>query len=104
VRVQFAAHREVVTGRDLILGMLFELECGPMHCGKAPAKASAVALTSREREVVGADRAGASPAQRAAQLFISDATAKTHLDGRDPASITRSSTVLVRFPILHFPW
>jgi hypothetical protein len=67
--VQFAAHREVVTDRDLILGMLFELECGPMPCGKAPAKASAVALTRREREVVGADRAGASPA-RARRLAV----------------------------------
>ena len=38
-RVQFAAHREVVTGRDLILGVVLELDGRPMRCRKAPVDA-----------------------------------------------------------------
>jgi PAS domain S-box-containing protein len=79
VRVQFAAHREIVTGRDLILGVLLELDSGPMRCGKPPADASAAALTGREREVVALVALGHRRREIAAQLFISDATVKTHL-------------------------
>ena len=79
VRVQFAAHREVVTGRDLILGVVLELDGRPMRCGKAPVDASAAALTAREREVVALVALGHRRREIAAQLFISDATVKTHL-------------------------
>ena len=79
VRVQFAAHREVVTGRDLVLGVVLELDGRPMRCGKAPVDASAAALTGREREVVALVALGRRRREIAAQLFISDATVKTHL-------------------------
>ena len=29
VRVQFAAHREIVTGRDLVLGVVLDLDASP---------------------------------------------------------------------------
>ena len=79
VRVQFAARREIVTERDLILGVLLELDCRPMRCGKGPVGASAAALTAREREVVALVALGVSRREIAAQLFISEATVKTHL-------------------------
>jgi DNA-binding NarL/FixJ family response regulator len=78
-RVQFAAHREVVTGRDLILGVVLELDGRPMRFGKAPVDASPTALTGREREVVTLVALGRRRREIAAQLFISDATVKTHL-------------------------
>src|SRR5690348_7390589 len=37
VRVQFAAHRDIVAQRDLILGVVLELDGRPMRCGEAPA-------------------------------------------------------------------
>jgi DNA-binding CsgD family transcriptional regulator len=79
VRVQFAAHREVVTGRDLILGVVLELDGRPMRCGEASVDASPRALTGREREVVALVALGRRRREIAAQLFISDATVKTHL-------------------------
>ena len=79
VRVQFAAHREILTGRDLILGVVLELDRRPMRCGKAPGGASAAALTPREREVVALVALGGRRREIAVQLFISEATVKTHL-------------------------
>jgi PAS domain S-box-containing protein len=78
-RVQFAAHREIVTGRDLILGVVLELDGRPMRCGKAPADALGAALTRREREVVALIALGRRRREIADELFISDATVKTHL-------------------------
>jgi PAS domain S-box-containing protein len=77
--VQFAAHREVVTGRDLILGVMLELDSQPMRCGNAPVDVTAAALTPREREVVALVALGRRRREIADQLFISDATVKTHL-------------------------
>jgi DNA-binding CsgD family transcriptional regulator len=79
LRVQFAAHREIVTGRDLILGVVLELDGRPVRCGKAPLRSSAAALTPREREVVALVALGGRRREIAAQLFISEATVKTHL-------------------------
>jgi PAS domain S-box-containing protein len=79
VRVQVAAHREIVTDRDLILGVLLELDGRPMRCGKGPVGASAAALTPREREVVTLVALGGRRREIAGQLFISEATVKTHL-------------------------
>ena len=78
-RVQFAAHREIVTGRDLILGVALELDGRPMRCGKAPVDVSPTARTGREREVVALVALGRRRREIAAQLFISEATVKTHL-------------------------
>jgi PAS domain S-box-containing protein len=78
-RVQFAAHREVVTGRDLILGVVLDLDGRPMRCGKAPVDVSPTALTGREREVVALVALGRRRREIAAQLFISEATVKTHV-------------------------
>jgi PAS domain S-box-containing protein len=79
VRVQFAAHRKIVTGRELILGVVLELDGRPMRCGKAPVDASGAGLTAREREVVTLVALGRGRREIADQLFISDATVKTHL-------------------------
>lgn len=44
------------------------------------------ALTDREREVVVAVAQGKSDAAIAAELFMSEATVKTHIPGRSPSS------------------
>ncbi len=79
VRVQFAAHRELVTGRDLILGVVLELDGRPMRCGHAPIDASPAGLTGREREVVALVALGRRRREVAEELFLSEATVRTHL-------------------------
>lgn len=79
VRVQFAAHRAFVTGRDLILGVVLELDGRPMRCRKVPVDTTAPALTAREREIVALVALGRRRREIADQLFISDATVKTHV-------------------------
>jgi PAS domain S-box-containing protein len=79
VRAQFAAHREIVTGRDLVLGVVLDLETRPMRCGEDSADTSRPALTPREREVVALVAMGRRRREIADELFISDSTVKTHL-------------------------
>jgi PAS domain S-box-containing protein len=79
VRAQFAAHREIVTGRDLVLGVVLDLDTRPMRCSEAPIDTSALALTPREREVVALVAMGRRRREIADELFISDSTVKTHL-------------------------
>ena len=79
VSAQFAAQREVVTGRELVLGVVLDQATRPMRCGKRPAGGSAGALTPREREVVAKVALGRRRREIADELFISDSTVKTHL-------------------------
>jgi DNA-binding CsgD family transcriptional regulator len=77
VHVQFAAHREVVTGRDLVLGVVL-LATRPMRCGTLAVDES-TALTPREREVVALVSLGRRRRNIADELVISDSAVKTHL-------------------------
>jgi PAS domain S-box-containing protein len=95
VRVQFAAHREIITDRDLILGVVLELDSRPMRCGKRPVGARADSLTPREREVVALVALGGRRREIAAQLFISEATVKTHLRNAMHKLDVRSQAQLV---------
>jgi PAS domain S-box-containing protein len=79
VRVQFAGHRERVTGRDLVLGVVLDLDTRPMRCGEAGADAYAASLTPREREVVALVALGHRRREIADALFISESTVKTHV-------------------------
>jgi PAS domain S-box-containing protein len=79
VRVQFAGHREIVTGRDLVLGVVLDLDTRPMRCGDTAVDASAASLTAREREVVALVALGRRRREIADALFISESTVKTHL-------------------------
>jgi PAS domain S-box-containing protein len=101
VRVQFAAHREIVTDRDLVLGVVLELDARPMRCGKGPIGASAAALTPREREVVALVALGGRRREIAAQLFISEATVKTHLRNAMHKLDVHSQAQLVAVALTH---
>jgi PAS domain S-box-containing protein len=79
VRVQFAAHREIITGRDLVLGVVLDLDTRPMRCGAAAVDASPASLTPREREVIALVALGHHRREIADTLFISESTVKTHL-------------------------
>ena len=57
VRVQFAAHREIVTGRDLVLGVILDLDTRPMRCGTAAGRPARRRDPTRARDR-GAGRAG----------------------------------------------
>ena len=95
VRAQFAAHREIVTGRDLVLGVLLDQETGPMRCAKRAAGTGAPVLTAREREVVTKVALGRRRQEIADELFISDATVKTHLRNAMHKLDVRSQAQLV---------
>jgi DNA-binding CsgD family transcriptional regulator len=79
VCVQFAGHRERVTGRDLVLGVVLDLDTRPMRCGEAAVDASAASPTSRQREVVALVALGRRRRDIADVLCISESTVKTHL-------------------------
>jgi PAS domain S-box-containing protein len=95
LRAQFAAHREIVTGRDLVLGVVLDLETRPMRCGKRAAGTSAPALTPREREVIAKVALGRRRHEIADELFISDSTVKTHLRNAMHKLDVRSQAQLV---------
>ena len=101
VRVQLAAHRESVTDRDLILGVVLELDGRPMRCGKRSIAASAAVLTPREREVVALLALGGRRREIAAQLFISEATVKTHLRNAMHKLDVHSQAQLVAVALTH---
>jgi PAS domain S-box-containing protein len=95
VRAQFAAHREIVTGRDLVLGVVLDLDMRPMRCDKTDIDATAPALTPREREVVALVAMGRRRREIADELFISDSTVKTHLRNAMRKLDVRSQAQLV---------
>jgi PAS domain S-box-containing protein len=78
VHVQFAAHSERITDRQLILYVVLDLRLRPMelrHTPRAPAKP----LTPRELEIVGEIAMGRRWHEIAADLFITQSTVKTHV-------------------------
>jgi DNA-binding CsgD family transcriptional regulator len=95
VHAQFAAHREIVTGRDLVLGVVLDLDTRPIRCGKARVESSARVLTPREREVVAKVALGRRRHEIADELFISDSTVKTHLRNAMRKLDVRSQAQLV---------
>jgi PAS domain S-box-containing protein len=78
VRVQFAAHSEEVTGRQLILYVVLDLRLRPVELRLAR-RAAAKPLTPRELEVVGEIAMGRRWHEIAADLFITQSTVKTHV-------------------------
>lgn len=95
VLAQFAAVREHVTGRELVLGVVLDQDTRPMRCGKSTIEPSAGALTVREREVVAEVALGRRRREIANELFISEATVKTHLHNAMRKLDVRSQAQLV---------
>ena len=78
VHVQFAAHSERITDRQLILYVVLDLSLHPMEL-KRPPRASARPLTRRELEIVAEIAMGRRWHEIAADLFITQSTVKTHV-------------------------
>ena len=77
IHVQFAAHSERVTGRQLVLYVVLDLRLQPIELREPPDHAKA--LTPRELEIVGEIAMGRRWHEIAADLFITQATVKTHV-------------------------
>jgi PAS domain S-box-containing protein len=95
VLAQFAAHRELVTGRELVLGVVLDRDRRPMRRGHAAVGSVTGRLTPREREVVTKVALGRRRHQIADELFISDSTVKTHLRNAMQKLDVRSQAHLV---------
>jgi PAS domain S-box-containing protein len=78
VHVQFAAHSERITHRQLILYVVLDLRLQPMEL-KDPPRAPAKPLTPRELEIVREIAMGRRWHEIAADLFITQSTVKTHV-------------------------
>ena len=78
LQVQFAAHREVVTGRQLVLWVVVESRLRPLTLHSERDGASAT-LTPRELEIVMEIALGRRAREIAADLHIAPSTVKTHV-------------------------
>jgi PAS domain S-box-containing protein len=78
VHVQFAAHSERITQQQLILYVVLDLRLQPIEL-KDPPRAPAKPLTPRELEIIGEIAMGRRWHEIAADLFITQATVKTHV-------------------------
>lgn len=80
VRVQWAAHTEIVTGRRLVLFVVLSTSrWGGRFRRSAPPEPRAGELTAREREVVRLVALGSSGPEIADELRISHNTVRTHV-------------------------
>jgi PAS domain S-box-containing protein len=79
VHVQYAAHVEVITGEQLVLGVALSSHRWGRHFRREVASSGASGpLTAREREIVRLIAEGASGPEIAAELSISHDTVRTH--------------------------
>jgi len=78
VDVQFAAHSEQITGRQLILYVVLDMRLRPIAL-EPPESNPLKPLTPRELEIVGEIAMGRRWHEIAADLFISQSTVKTHV-------------------------
>ena len=78
IHVQFAAHSERITGRQVVLYVVLDLRLQPLELKGRPL-APAKPLTPRELEVVGEIAMGRRWHEIAADLFITQSTVKTHV-------------------------
>ena len=94
VTLQFAAHREVITGHEWILHVVLELRTRPMSLQRET-KDPRKPLTRRELEVVAEIAMGRTRAQIAGELFITPATVKTHISHAMEKAGARTQAQLV---------
>lgn len=78
LRIQYAAHREVVTGRQLVLWVALESRLRPLTRGDGD-EGETAALTARELEVVSEVAMGRRAHEIAGDLHIAPTTVRTHL-------------------------
>jgi PAS domain S-box-containing protein len=94
VGVQYAAQREVVTGRQLILYVVCELHLRPLtHPGQRGG--GTPSLTRREMQIIMEIAMGRRRGEIAAELHISPATVKTHVRNAMAKLGARSQAQLV---------
>lgn len=80
VRIEFAGHPEVVTGRHLVLVVALRTARAVRRLNYAePQAGPAIGLTSRERNVVILVALGLTSAEIASELHITENTVRTHV-------------------------
>jgi PAS domain S-box-containing protein len=79
IRVQYAAHPEVVTGRRLVLFVALSTSRWGRHSRREIDPAAAAALSPRELEIVRLVALGETGPEIAEQLHISHQTVRTHI-------------------------
>ncbi len=79
IRIQYAAHPEVVTGRRLVLFVALTTSRWGRHSRREVSPEAAAALSPREREIVGFVALGETGPEIAEQLHISHQTVRTHI-------------------------
>jgi PAS domain S-box-containing protein len=79
IRIQYAAHPEVVTGRRLVLFVALSTSRWGRHSRRDIDPAAAAALSPREREIVRFVALGETGPEIAEQLHISHQTVRTHI-------------------------
>jgi PAS domain S-box-containing protein len=79
IRVQFAAHPEVVTGQRLVLFVVLSTSRWGRHSRREINPEAAAALSPREREIVRFVALGETGPEIAEQLHISHQTVRTHI-------------------------
>jgi PAS domain S-box-containing protein len=94
VHVQFAAHGEQISGRQLFLYVVLDMTLRPIEL-RLPNRTSARPLTPRELEVVGEIAMGRRWHEIAADLFITPSTVKTHVRNAMRKLSARSQAQLV---------
>ena len=100
LRVQFAAHRELVTRQQLILFVALDSSTRPLtHRGEGESEAKP--LTARELEIVGEIAMGRRRHEIADDLFIAESTVKTHVHNAMGKLGARSQAQLVAIALAH---
>jgi PAS domain S-box-containing protein len=96
VRVEFAGHPEVVTGRQLVLGVILGVSArGRRPPGYSGAPAELARLTPRELEVINLVALGLSGREVAQELQIAHDTVRTHVRNAMTKTEARSRAQLV---------
>jgi DNA-binding CsgD family transcriptional regulator len=80
VRVQFAVHPEVVTGRQLVLLVVLPLSRWGRHFRRRDGEATPSELSPREREVLSMVAHGKTSPEIATELHISHNTVRKHVN------------------------
>jgi PAS domain S-box-containing protein len=106
VRVNFAGHPEVVTGRQMVLGVAVQTVRGSGRSARrAAGNPDAVDLSGREREVIEMIARGLSGPEIAEELHLAHNTVRTHVRNSMAKTGARSRAHLVAMSLGEgLPW
>ena len=106
VRVNFAGHPEIITGRQMVLGVAVQTVRGAGRAApRAAGNSAGVDLSGREREVVEMIARGLSGPEIAQELHLTHNTVRTHVRNSMVKTGARSRAHLVAMSLGNgLPW